>query len=311
MEDVVDEEWEPIQKAIKQINAKGKLFSADNNAGRTRYASIEKGGKFVYHGNTACHAGLSYPGTEKPVCVVNQIQTIVPEEPAAIRFYEWLLNFSPYRDAFITKNAKKAVEDHIIIADTKAPANIMVGGLMASRFATEPDYGIARACTAWDRLVELGVHPNAAFALSHSLRVDEEYETIAIGELCHTALYTGMVREYNVHNYEYEDKGDGLDQTFWYLLKDMPQVLLPPYREHLTYSKISATWHGPLDKMPKTGLRNVMQDAMERSRAGVKKTSNPFAVAAAGTKTFKFNEALEEIALDIKNIIALDDQLAA
>lgn len=282
------EQWKHARKNIAEFKPRRRGVVA-------RYAIMQSDGTMTVSNNNACHAGLGYRYKDKdPICVINELQVLkTPDETAALRFYEWMFNYSPYRSAFITKSPRKVLERDVFLATTEVPANIMVGGLMASRLATE-----YHSIGVWDKLVKEGVHPNAAFALAHSMTTDEKFKTVSMYDIGHTALYT---------------PGERLDETFWNFLRGKPLVVDDIYREKKSYDyNINKTWYGTpkrgQPKFPVTDLRKRLTTAMQKTKAN--KTTNPFAPQATGN-TFPFNEALEEIALDMKNIIAMDNKLAA
>jgi hypothetical protein len=135
-----------IESGVKELNTE------QPSGGVARYGVVLDDGRWLFLNNTACHAGLNYlqnwkyegpfdyttrtrgpTVTVPPKVVINQVQEIKGDEEAATRFYEWLLNYSPFSSVFMRKTGKRVVEDHIIIGDCEAPANLLTGGMMASR----------------------------------------------------------------------------------------------------------------------------------------------------------------------------------
>lgn len=277
-----------LPKAVKKFRS--EKYSRDPTS---RYALLNADGRIVKCSNTACHAELSYPnggyGDAKsvapdkfdPVAVLNQVQELRAGEDVGHRFFEWLLNYSPYRSVFVTKSAKRVLDRNLVVADTEVNANLMVSALMSQRAATENHSGNRNYTIAvtWDRLVSLGVHPSAAFAISHRLRPDDDLTTISPYTRYHTGIGTD-------------------DITFWNFLEEVIGNNKGIYREIKTYSGTNAVWKTPRNKTPYIDLTG----ALNRTK-GIANKNNPFAAKPARDSTFPYNEALEEIALTLKNIM--------
>lgn len=219
----------------------------DRNSGNARYGVVWANGELEDLDYTYCHGSLAGLGGDdeyydadeeryvaKPreghcIAVVNQIQMPRVEEHEALRYYEWLFNFSPFRSAFPEKDYKKVYDRHVFVTDTSVAANLMVGGLMASRFPTEnyDGNGLYRLCTLWNRLVERDVHPNLAYSVASIMRVGNECDTLAVVNNAggHQAI---APREFT-----------GTHKNF---LNDSPAYLSSPYMEVHDYDNINATW---------------------------------------------------------------------
>lgn len=257
-----------------------------NRTDNARYWVALNDGTHVKCGNTSCHAGLRYPGLggKIPVAVINQIQQPLVGEEIAARFYEWLLNYSPYRNVFITKSIRDAFANNVIVTTAEAPANLMVGGLMASRFATENYLNnyLYRYCRVWDKLVQLGVHPSAAYCASIFLRPDSDDEKT---NLSLTVPLSGHMSI------------DGDNRTFFNFIGETPQREGEPYAKNPMYNTITGVWHKNSGR--DEGLLTVLEQALNRTRKSASK-NNPFNVQPKTSK-FQFHEGLEEVAKAIND----------
>ena len=258
-----------------------KKFSRDTTS---RYALLNADGSVNWDMPEYCHAGLRRcPPKDDPIAVLNQVQGFRAGEDVATRFLEWLLNYSPYRDVFTTKNVKEILETNLVVADTEnVDANLMVSALMSQRACSENYSGNRNFSIAntWDRLVQLGVHPSLAFAASHWFRPDEKLSTISLyARTHHTGIGSDAVSLWNFYDEETTNK-------------------IGPYRKAKTYSGTNAVWQKARKHTPVIDIAG----AFART-AGVKKGANPFAVQVDGVKSFPYNEALEEVSLTLKNAL--------
>lgn len=244
-----------------------------------------------------CHAALRrLPARYDPVAVLNQVQDLRSGEDVAKRFYEWLFNYSPFRNTFQTKSVKRVLDRGVMVADAEAPANMMMGGLMSARLAWE-DYGgngNYRLCMMWDRLVQLGVHPHAAFIVVHRYKIDPQMNKI--WEMDYLHRHSGV---------------EWGENSFWNFLDEKHTAPMRSYREEKSYDKVTSLWslHKPKGKPSITSALDQALSRVGKSKGG---SNNPFNVEAIEVgKTYPFNEAVEEIALAIKNTINIENKLAA
>ena len=121
-----------------------------------------------------CHASMDSKYhrdyVKTPKVLFSQVQNNVVEWGPIRTYFEWLFNYSPFAPCFITKGARRALNERVIAFDPEQPSNLIGGALIASRLGTErysASYRIAGRLLMWHRLVELGVHPSLAFSLSH------------------------------------------------------------------------------------------------------------------------------------------------
>ena len=122
--------------------------------------------------NTACCAGLrsshkpvsKYARGLKAIISVSQSEggrALKKEE--AIKFYDILINHTPYGECIVVKDAEYAYEYGLIL-DADAPARIIAGTLMAQRLAWEYVH-IAESMIAY---ASLGVNKSVSFLLGHT-----------------------------------------------------------------------------------------------------------------------------------------------
>lgn len=241
--------------------------------------------KFV--NGAACHASLSlYQNrlNDTPIAVIDQIQEQRCGEEVGRRFYEWLLNYSPFSSVFVTKSIKRAFSNGFVIADADKPANLLTGGLIAGRSTSESYGGIYRAARVWDELVIRGVHPNAAYVASYFIRPDtDDYDTVSSGYLGHAVF-------------------NSPDKVFFPFLNGQPikKRLQGPYAIERSYTWVSALWEGK-----SSGVENLLAATIKQvadARKNVK-GNNPFAGVDNVTKKAVFGDAMDEIALKLKEFI--------
>jgi hypothetical protein len=96
----------------------------------------------------------------------SQYFTAVTDEER-LRFFDILLNHTPYGKIIHVKSAEWACK-HGIIVDTDAPRNLVIATLMAQRLAWEN----TRVLTSMLRYVDLGVNKTVAFMLAFTYDID-------------------------------------------------------------------------------------------------------------------------------------------
>ena len=122
-----------------------------------------------------CHMALSRVECRESFAIIAlvELEKIQKDRHAkgfTIPYYRWLLNDSPYAECFITKDAKEAIQ-YGIICKTNVPSNLLVGGLVASRYPWEYAQNNYRA---WCELYKRGVHPSMAFVMCHAVYQERE-----------------------------------------------------------------------------------------------------------------------------------------
>lgn len=164
--------------------------------------------------------------SQKPTAVLSMLCHTYrqPTPPShALEFIDWLINHSPWSNGFLSRSAQQVLDDKCFIANPKAPSNILIGGLIASRTLWEY-HEVSRA---WYELVKRGVNPNLAFLLGHKASFEGSLVSFRNNNDGHKAVHL--------------DRGDDYTLNF---TKGEPKRLLAPYCEDNSYRDISATWGG-------------------------------------------------------------------
>lgn len=145
-------------------------------------------------------------------------------------YYEWLFNFSPFRDAFITKDAAKTIDKGIIVVDTTIDSRIMIGGAISTRHPWENFAGYAAQMRPimrlWKKMVEEGMNPNYAFVLAFGLRTNDNGATWMITN----SGFGHQVLPYS----HYEDAANNYHHNFANDRKRKDKSSI--YRDDLTYN---------------------------------------------------------------------------
>lgn len=196
---------------------------------RTTIANVAvvRSKKSFFSTNSACHAGLSaaYVDAERKgngdiLGTVSSVQRLKVKPEVASNFFRWLFNESPWKSVFATKDAEEALE-HGIISEADVPNNLMVGGLVATRWPTE----FPLRCDMWQALVNEGCEGDFAFCVSMLYKA-EEGAAVNRAAGGHTPMASGRL------------KGDYLKR----FLAHNPAKANKNYSEKLTYSGIDDTW---------------------------------------------------------------------
>lgn len=274
-----------------------------------------------------CHASMDkrYHDTiDTPKVLFSQVQDNVVDWEHIRPYFEWLFNYSPFAPCFITKGARRALNERVIAFDPEQPSNLIGGALIASRLGTErytASYRIAGKLLMWHRLVELGVHPSLAFTLSHFpsmtkiegtdlnikgvkeinwLYSNVGHEAISPGDYVNACApgegyggggKNGVVTHQNFFN----NKQVGVDNL--------------SFAKRGTRIGSSYLWIGPKSVTPKFNVNTFVGDALKAAFSKpIVKSGNPFAAAknrnhVDETKRAPFQEAMEVIAGLSPNII--------
>lgn len=153
--------------------------------GMARYCWLrEDKGEVTQNGNTACHAELRGDTNRKFKLIGGLVNKTYGNfnENNSLKFYDWLLNRSPYSPIFITKDAKEAHEEGFI-ARTDYHHNLVGSAFLASRATYE-----GSVAANWSAFVDVGCNEDLAFILAHSFKVGTGrylYKTSA----SHTAMH--------------------------------------------------------------------------------------------------------------------------
>lgn len=230
---------------------------------------IHTNGDVVDTGNYACHAGLCYP-TFKEEKEYHAVASATHVANAKGRkhgsehvkpFLEWLLNFSPYAPAFITKNINNVIETKFIIANMDVKQPLVAAALQSLRAYTEHSF----VAYLWYRLVEAGVNPDLAYPIGYRYDGDKE------------SLYT------RTHSHcEWDPEGN--DNKVIAFMKHQMSVRAQEsanFRQCRTYEGSYSLWD-----TPKINVEGVFSNEDIREKLLVKKDNNekaknPFAKVKA------------------------------
>lgn len=268
-----------------------------------------------------CHASMDsrYHNSviKEPKVLFSQVQdNVVAWEPIRA-YFEWLFNYSPFAPCFITKGARRALNERVIAFDPEQPSNLIGGALIASRLGTErytASYRIAGRLLMWHRLVELGVHPSLAFTLSHFpsmtkiegtdlnikgvkeinwLYSNVGHEAISPGEGAYLTPPGGG---------QYSKSGNGIITHQNFFNNKQVGVDNLAFAKRGTRTGSSYLWIGPNPVEPKFNVNTFVGDALKAAFSKpIVKSGNPFAAAknreqVDETKRAPFQEAMEVIA---------------
>ena len=112
-----------------------------------------------------CHGYMKKPENNGATLVYSQTGTTYTDEglhPFTYKFYKWLKGSSPYASIFMNKTVKSMVEDGVWI-NTNAPSNLILGGLIATRYAWARSYML----NLMEKLVKKGISYHTSFIMAH------------------------------------------------------------------------------------------------------------------------------------------------
>lgn len=124
-----------------------------------------------------CHAGLIYQTPVAPiVAVASQVMDgeyrrgrLAP--PLQHRYYDWLLNRSPFSDVFISSDSKQVLDDEFLLLGCQHPRNVVVAACIAHRYLWEE----TKVVPVWASLVDAGMDEDGAFVLAHTISIPYNY----------------------------------------------------------------------------------------------------------------------------------------
>lgn len=153
----------------------------DNN----RYGWINDDLSLVRSHVNNCFAELSGFGGQykKMDYLLLQIQDEVAKEHMGWNeegfhlYYEWLFNYSHLRSAFVHKNVSRVLKDRVVVIDPNVDARMFIVAANAVRIFWECYYEdnylrLGEKIRIWADLVNMGQHPDVAFALCHGMMND-------------------------------------------------------------------------------------------------------------------------------------------
>lgn len=150
--------------------------------------------------NQACHAGLAnstYAGFPREkatrIAAISLIQDRKNNEDDCLKYYDYLINRSPWADAFVNRSAKDTVANGAIF-NTDIPANYMAGAMMATRMCTEYRSWLP----LWIEMVKLGAPERLADILCYGATLNTKTGLVSYQSYCghcpiDTARMTGAL----------------------------------------------------------------------------------------------------------------------
>jgi len=154
-----------LSPKIQEARDSFELYSKGHKKETSCWAWVGEDGKMESE-SSVCHAGLNLFGKKFPLHVMfNSFQDLGKgvTKDQALSYTNWLINTSPYSEAFITKDPLEAFE-HNYVVNPNIPGKLMLGAMMASRVPTEMhDPEVSRRIFVWDKFVSMGVDPTRAY----------------------------------------------------------------------------------------------------------------------------------------------------
>lgn len=222
--------------------------------------------------NSACHAGLGegyemekFDGEVLAIASKTQMKSsFYYNSPLSIRFYDWLLNRSPWAEVFVTKSGKLGARRGVV-CHTNVPSNLLLGGLIASRVAWEH----INIMATWGKLTEAGVDESLAFFLAHG--VDLSYKEASFNGMAgHCALRKKGISERSL-------------EAFY---RNIPVIQNELYSSDRRYNDIHATF----EHTDKTIDFELLMRNLKRKGGNI--LPNPFARSIVHSSNVSSDEAL-------------------
>jgi hypothetical protein len=132
---------------------------------------------------------ITYEGTDAIAVQINRKDKINAKEAAL--YYEWLFNFSPWRNAFLLKDVSQVWDYGAFMLNADLDDAVMIGGGIAARHVWESYAGSAQLpalISLWTKMVEKGMNPNFAYIAATNLRQSAEGYAVAAHGFGHQPL---------------------------------------------------------------------------------------------------------------------------
>lgn len=81
-------------------------------------------------------------------------------------YYEWLLNYSLFRDCFISKNLSRIMKDRVLVLNPEQDAKLVINAMVAARMAWEEQFQTSTRIGIWFDAVNIGTDPSEAFTVA-------------------------------------------------------------------------------------------------------------------------------------------------
>ena len=155
-------------KTLEETRAEGRT-EGRRHALNSYHVISDKGGSFrVKNGlNTICYASLRGVLGE-PVVIIDYPHFKDNKTRDALKFWDYLVNRSPFKDVFLTKDVTDIKHNGALI-DVSKPANVVLAAMSLGRFPFE----YLSVFNSWVGLVDKGVSEDDAVFLCHVFKKDE------------------------------------------------------------------------------------------------------------------------------------------
>jgi len=212
-------ERKALQKtATQECNGHG-----NNNAYFSWIYDTDTGPKFGTPRWGYCHGDLMsdrgyVPKNTTHLCV--GITPLKVDETEALRYYDWLLNRSPFADIFLEKDVSNILEVGLLLS-TDHPNNLVLLALIASRWATEiHSKEITARWPTYQKLLKAGATENEAFIFAHLFNGKDGG--------------TVLQRLHNGHSvFDLQDANEKVYRNF---LENTPEKRLQTFKERCGYA---------------------------------------------------------------------------
>jgi len=222
-----------------------------------------------------------------PLAIFLQVQSKPDdlEEEAFRHFIEWMMNYSPYRNAFISKNVSKVLKDGVVVLDVECQSDTLGGAATAFRQAWENYYKNYKAGRYLKTKIWWGlsqkVDPSVAFAVSNSLLsiVDGDKVVFNTQSSGHSPFDKENKTLINFFRNNNRDKTRSWSKTYQYGIDGLSNIWSSPYAG-------------------KADIHTIVKYGLASIGGGVKKV-NPF--AEEQVIRYEFDEAIDAVSSAINN----------
>lgn len=161
-----------LKKYLAELPEKEK-YGGKPFYGTAAYTFLRREGGFYTNLSAACSASLRSYAPKDLLYIVHRAYNLEYKhlgltEDIVNDYYHWLLNESPWAEAFLTKKVLYA-KRYGVEMDTSKNGGLVYGATIACRIWEWP-----AVIVAWSKLSKLGVGKNFAFLLGHYITVGSE-----------------------------------------------------------------------------------------------------------------------------------------
>lgn len=123
--------------------------------------------------------------SQVPDKLLLSLKTESEHTAGALAFYTWLMNESPYANAFVVKNMQQVLELGHFVVTANLDHRIVIEALMCTRYCWEQ--WCANFCILFKKLTDAGVAGNMAFQMTYQLKTNDDggvYSYASVGGHC-------------------------------------------------------------------------------------------------------------------------------